>query len=98
MKLPAFQIQIGDLIDLKGDCFADPNGAHTQFESEYVQVVSVEIETADCIAIGFEGFDLVGFPHDHLLNVHGREHSGHADDCASFDCAYDPRPCNCDAG
>ena len=105
MKLPAFQIQPGDLIDLEGDCFADPSGACIQFQSEYAQVVSVELEETACecdahnrvtMAIGFEGFDIVGFPQCHLLDVRGRMPE-HADDCASLDCTYDPRPCNCGA-
>ena len=80
MKLPAFQIQPGDLIDLEGDCFANPNGAHAQFQSELAQVSDVEIEETPCecgahkrvtVAIGFEGFDIVGFPQCHMLNVCG---------------------------
>ncbi len=80
MFLSAFQIQPGDLIDLENDCFANPGGAHVQFQSEYVQVSSVEIEETACdcgahnrvtVAIGFDGFDLVGFPQCHMLAVCG---------------------------
>ena len=80
MRLPAFQIQLGDLIDLENDCFADPKGAHIQFQFELAQVSEIEIEETPCecgahnritVAIGFEGFDIVGFPQCHLLDVRG---------------------------
>jgi len=71
MELPAFQIEPGDLIDLEHDRFANPDGLHVQFESELAQVIFVEMETPECLVIGFEGFDIVGFPRYHLLNVCG---------------------------
>jgi hypothetical protein len=59
----------GDLVDLQGDKFADPNENPT-FESEYQIVESIEIESAGCIAVHFTGFDTVGFPPDHKLPVY----------------------------
>ncbi|KKL89018.1 hypothetical protein LCGC14_1918920 [marine sediment metagenome] len=74
MKMPAAWICEGDLIDLAGDPYADPDDEHANwFESEYLKVVQIIRETPKCVAIGFEGFDLVGFPVDHILNVAGRE-------------------------
>jgi hypothetical protein len=72
MMLPAFQIGTGDLIDLEGDQFADPDCNHPALASEYAQVIEVEEEDGGrCIAISFEGFDIVGFPRNHLLNIVG---------------------------
>lgn len=73
MKLPASQIRVGDLIDLQDDPYADPNNAE-RFGLELQEVVSVEDE-GPCIAIGFEGFDIVGFPRDHSLFLVLRQHS-----------------------
>lgn len=80
MQIPAFEILTGDFIDLEGDCFADPDRESTRFQFELVEVIEVESEEVSCecgahkrwvIAIGFEGFDIVGFPPYHLLNVKG---------------------------
>lgn len=71
MKIPAFQIRAGDLVDLRGDPFADPKHDHALFQFELAEVVEIEQETPSCVAIGFEGFDIVGFPTDHLLDVQG---------------------------
>lgn len=59
----------GDLVDLERDPFADPEGEHIQFQSEYAVVASVDIETPQCTAIEFEGFDQVGFPPDHRVKI-----------------------------
>lgn len=66
-------IRVGDMVDLEGDTYADPQLEHGEFASELQTVATVERETPDCVAIGFEGFDVVGFPLDHLLRVKGRE-------------------------
>ena len=63
------QLQEGDLVDLEKDPFADPKGDHPQFEDELYKVVDITVETPNCIAIAFEGFDIVGFPPDHLVKV-----------------------------
>lgn len=62
----ASDLIIGDYVDLEGDKYA---GYDPLFEYEYVEVVSIDRETSNCIAIGFEGFDIVGFPPDHLVKV-----------------------------
>lgn len=63
------QLQVGDLVDLERDRFADPTGEHDEFQFEYYEVIEITHETADCIAVAFEGFDIVGFPPDHLVSV-----------------------------
>jgi hypothetical protein len=65
----ADQVKIGDLIDLESDKYADPNEDHIAFCCELQLVVEVHHETPDCVAIGFEGFDLVGFPVNHMLTL-----------------------------
>ncbi len=66
---PAGQIAVGDWVDLEGDAIADPMRDNWRFECEYVEVDHVEHETPDCVCIGFEGFDHVGFPPGHCLRV-----------------------------
>jgi hypothetical protein len=69
MKKFAIDLEDGDLVDLEGDEYADPNRDHIEFECEYQVVCFHELETKDCVAIGFEGFDIVGFPPCHMLEV-----------------------------
>jgi hypothetical protein len=57
----------GDLVDLEGDTFADPDG-NSQFEYEYQRVSSVERETDECTVVYFDDA-VVGFPTDHQLKV-----------------------------
>ena len=73
MRIPAHQIQPGDLIDLEGDPFADPRRDNCFLRCELALAMEVEQETPECVAIGFEGFDVVGFPTNHMLNVKGHE-------------------------
>lgn len=69
VRMRADCVQVGAMVDLEGDKYADPKRDHPGLACEYQTVVSVEIETDSCVAIGFEGFDVVGFPRDHLLGV-----------------------------
>lgn len=66
-------IKVGDMLDLAADKYADPLGMRIEFECEYVTVCEVIPETPGCIALGFEGIDVFGFPPDHLLKVHGHD-------------------------
>lgn len=66
---PVASLEVGDLVDLEGDSFADPAHAHSEFEFELQTVESVLRETVDCVAVGFEGFDAVGFPPSHHVLV-----------------------------
>jgi hypothetical protein len=63
----AADINVGDLIDLESDLYADPNHDQTPFEFLFMEVAGVERETPDCVRIDFEGWDSCGFPPDHLL-------------------------------
>ncbi|MCH7964099.1 MAG: hypothetical protein IH852_09185 [Bacteroidetes bacterium] len=72
MKIQASEIRKGDFLDLAGDPFVDPRCDRAEFQFEYMEVVSVEQECSGCIAIGFEGFDVVGFPPEHMLTVHAK--------------------------
>jgi hypothetical protein len=69
MTVAVKDLRIGDAVDLEGDPYADPNQENPALECEYQQVYSVERETGDCVAVGFDGFDIVGFPPDHLVTV-----------------------------
>ena len=60
-------LQIGDLVDLEGDRFAD-DGQHPEFEFEYQIVHEIEFETPDCICIYFDSV-AVGFPPNHTVTV-----------------------------
>lgn len=63
------QLKIGDMVDLRGDQYADPGSLCPWFEFEYAIVDYIEIETSNCTTIGFEGFDIVGFPPNHTVKV-----------------------------
>jgi hypothetical protein len=64
------ELRVGDLVDLEGDPYADPRRDPMNcFEFELAEVASVERETADCVAVGFEGFDVVGFPPHHIVTA-----------------------------
>lgn len=65
----ASELRIGDLVDLEGNLYADPDGTSDLLRFELVEVVSVEREEPWCVAVGFEGFDVVGFPPDTLLKM-----------------------------
>ena len=72
--VPAAALTVGDRVDLEGDAFADPDCDPGKFFAyEYAIVRSVDRETDDCVAIGFEGVDgLIGFPPGHILPYAGR--------------------------
>lgn len=59
----------GMLVDLENDEYADPNQDNTLFECEYMEVFEVEEETDDCIAVSFNGQNIIGFPPNHEVNV-----------------------------
>ena len=69
IRIRATEVQVGDIIDLENDAYADPLGDRSEFASQYYEVVEVTREGRNCIAIGFEGFDIVGFPAPHLLTL-----------------------------
>lgn len=72
MLKPVIELRPGDLVDLEGDAFADPEYRNPAFPFELAAVAAVERETFDCVAVAFEGFDVVGFPPSHFVQVRGR--------------------------
>ena len=75
IQIQARDLRVGDMVDLEGDKYADLLRNHPAFESELQEVCSIEREIGawgECFAVGFEGFDVVGFPPDHKLRVDRR--------------------------
>lgn len=68
-EIEAKDLKESMLVDLSGDCFADPSGQNPCLFCEYQIVMMVKQETTDSVAVGFEGFDTIGFPVDHKLKV-----------------------------
>lgn len=68
-RMEAKNIKEGMWCDLKGDKYADPDNDNLQLQTEYVLVDYVEQETPECIAIGFSGFDVIGFPPEHKIKM-----------------------------
>lgn len=60
----------GDLVDLQGDKFADPNGTNPRFDCEYACVHEIKKETIACICVYFDGCAF-GFPPNHIVKVGG---------------------------
>lgn len=75
MKVKAKDIQVGMMVDLECDPYADPEGDHPVYECELSLVCEVEHETPTCTLIHFDGSS-VGFPPDHELTVMGRQING----------------------
>jgi hypothetical protein len=60
------RIREGDLVDLESCPYLN---RHTSAKFEFGVVNHVEQETAGCVAIGFEGIDVIGYQVDTVLNV-----------------------------
>ena len=69
----AADLKPGDMIDLEGDKFADPNRDHVAFQCEYGVVAEVDRETPECVAVYVDGVDSFGFPPDHLIRWVGHD-------------------------
>lgn len=67
-RVPVRDVRRGQLVDLEGDEFADPQLEHRRYEWELMEVCAVERETDGCIRVDFED-DSVGFPAAHELKV-----------------------------
>ena len=62
----------GDMVDLEGDPFADPNHDEIQLQYEYIVVDHVREETPGCWLLEGGNVDfLCGFPPDHEVVVGG---------------------------
>jgi hypothetical protein len=61
----------GDMIDLEGDKFADPDANNPVFDCELCIVAGSARETDTCIRIDLEGLNSVGFPPGHRVRIGG---------------------------
>lgn len=70
MKVRAENIKVGDLIDLYGDPFADPNrDPGLAFEFEYAWVMEpIDVESSDCVVI-YTDSGAFGFPINHQFEI-----------------------------
>ncbi len=75
MRVKAKNLLSGDLIDLAGDNYADPDNGDAEFEFEYVVVSHVERETPDCVLVSFENGRSFGFPTNCRFQVFGRDNA-----------------------
>lgn len=57
----------GDMLDLAGDKFADPDHDNPYLECQYAVVAGIEFETPNCIRVDFEEGSSVGFPPEHFV-------------------------------
>lgn len=67
------RVMVGDLLDLRSDKIADPEGDNPYFESELAVVCGIERATTGCIFVDIEGVDSFGFPPDHVVMLHGHD-------------------------
>jgi hypothetical protein len=67
-RMKVKDLRPGDLVDLEGDKYADPNNNPT-FQCLYAMVIDTKRESRECIAVEFDGFDVVGFPPNHTVEV-----------------------------
>lgn len=63
----------GDMIDLQGDKYADPNRTNVTYEFEYALVGERQYEGDECLVLYIEGVDAIGFPPDHEVPWHGHD-------------------------
>lgn len=67
----------GDKCDLENDPIADNfderEGEPSRFEFEFERVLSVTIESADCVRVDFESGFSCGFPINHEIEVDGEQ-------------------------
>lgn len=60
-------LRAGDMVDLEGDPYADPDHDIQSFQFLYMEVTVVEQETPECVRVNFADWDSCGFPVDHEL-------------------------------
>ena len=74
MQKRAIDLEPGELVDLHGDKFADPDcDPGKGYEFAYATVDHVERETASCVCVYFTDADACGFPVDHMLTFVGKD-------------------------
>jgi hypothetical protein len=74
LAIRAIDLIEGDLVDLEGDQYADPDNDNQIYPYLLHTVSNVEHErnsfdVITCIAVTFEGGPTIGFPIDHQLRV-----------------------------
>lgn len=69
LAIRAIDLIEGDLVDLEGDQYADPDNDNPSYPYLLHTVSYIEQETDNCVAVTFEGGPTVGFPIDHQLRV-----------------------------
>ena len=72
--MKAKDLKEGDLVDLES-CPYVTKEKHPIIEFELATVVHVERESFECVAIGYEGIDVIGYSPDQLLKVKRREYN-----------------------
>lgn len=60
---------IDAMADLAKDPYADPGGENRLLAEQAVSIEGVEVETEDCVRVGFTDFDAVGFPPRHTITI-----------------------------
>ena len=70
------EVQVGDILDLEGVPYLDPDDQYWEFL--YGVVCGVERETPDCIRLDFEETDSIGLPPDLEVRLvgHSIEYEG----------------------
>lgn len=68
MATLAKDLQLGDLVDLESDMYADPGHSHTEYEFEYSRVSGIQWEGNSTVVIEFNNA-CVAFPPEHKLYI-----------------------------
>lgn len=69
MTVTVAELIDGDLVDLEGDQYADPEHNHDCYDLERLEVLEMTVETPYyCTLVYFDGAT-VGFPPDHKLKI-----------------------------
>ncbi len=72
MFIPVERVKTGDLIELAGDRYADPDGERVMAMKEFGIVLhDAYRETPECTTLHIEDDDLYGFPTGHLIRIMG---------------------------
>jgi len=66
IEVPVTDIRVGDRVDLESCPYLNK---HASAPYEYAEVVMVERETPECIVLGYEGIDNIGYPINQTLRV-----------------------------
>lgn len=60
------ELRPGDMVDLEGDLYADPEWSDPGFPHEFATVIGIEREAPDCVRVDFDG-GAFGFPPSHMV-------------------------------